>query len=73
MISASPLKSTNPWCIVRLLPNRERQVVAQFRSRSDADGYLQVLQRLRPSATFIVVYDLQPVATSKASEVQDLT
>ncbi|NJL40103.1 MAG: hypothetical protein HC840_20345 [Leptolyngbyaceae cyanobacterium RM2_2_4] len=47
------------WAVVRLLPNMQRIVVARFRSRSDADGHLQVLQRMLPMAQFRVVFDLE--------------
>lgn len=47
----------NHWAIVRLLPNMQRVVVARFKSRSDADGYVQALQRLIPDAAFLVVFD----------------
>ena len=30
------LKRLSPWCIVKLLPNMQRQVVARCRSRNDA-------------------------------------
>ncbi|RCJ24839.1 hypothetical protein A6770_02925 [Nostoc minutum NIES-26] len=32
-------------------------VVARFRTQSDADGYLQVIQRLMPDGKFLVVFD----------------
>ncbi|NJN59659.1 MAG: hypothetical protein HC879_20335 [Leptolyngbyaceae cyanobacterium SL_5_9] len=47
------------WAVVRLLPSMQRIVVARFRSRSDADGHLQVLQRMLPTAQFKVVFDLE--------------
>jgi len=53
----------NPWVLVRLLPNMQRLTVGQFRSRSDADGHLQILRRLIPNAKFVVMFNadiLQP-------------
>lgn len=47
----------NHWAVVRLLPNMQRVVVARFKSRSDAEGYAQVLHRLLPNATLTVVFD----------------
>ena len=53
----------NPWLLVRLLPNMQRLTVGQFRTRSDADGHLQILCRLIPNAKFVVMFNadiLQP-------------
>ncbi|MBD1809501.1 hypothetical protein H6F98_29215 [Microcoleus sp. FACHB-SPT15] len=53
----------NPWVMVRLLPNMQRLTVGQFRTRSDADGHLQILRRLIPNAKFVVMFNadiLQP-------------
>lgn len=49
----------NSWAIVRLLPDTQREIIARFRSRSDADGYMQHLRQLTPNATFMVVFDCQ--------------
>ena len=50
----------HPWCIVKLLPNCQRIVVARFRKRNDADDYFRVLQRLVKESTFAIVFDIQP-------------
>ena len=53
----------NAWVLVRLLPNLQRVTVGQFRNRSDADGHLEILRRLIPNATFVVMFNadaLQP-------------
>jgi hypothetical protein len=50
-------KRLNPWVIVRLLPNMQRMTVAQYRSRSDADGHLEVIRRLMPNAEFVVMFN----------------
>ena len=53
----------HPWVLVRLLPNMQRLTVGQFRTRSDADGHLQILRRLIPTAKFVVMFNadiLQP-------------
>ncbi|MGB5959773.1 MAG: hypothetical protein WBG73_03855 [Coleofasciculaceae cyanobacterium] len=52
-------KRHNPWVIVRLLPNMQRLVVGRFRTRSDAEGHLQILRRLIPDVEMIVVFDVE--------------
>ncbi len=47
----------HPWVLVRLLPNLQQITVAQYRSRSDADGHLQVIRRLMPNAKFEVMFN----------------
>ncbi|MFB2976391.1 hypothetical protein [Microseira sp. BLCC-F43] len=47
----------NAWVLVRLLPNMQRVTVGQFRNRSDADGHLEILRRLIPNATFVVMFN----------------
>jgi hypothetical protein len=49
----------NGWAIARFQPNTEREIVARFRTRSDADGYMQRLRQMMPSASFMVVFDCQ--------------
>ncbi|MFN6571731.1 hypothetical protein A6770_02120 [Nostoc minutum NIES-26] len=49
----------NSWAIARILPDAEREIVARFRSRSDADGYMQHLRQMKPNASFMVVFDCQ--------------
>ncbi len=49
-----------PWCIVHLLPNMQRRVVCRLRNRSDAEGHLQILRRLMPHLSFIIIFDLTP-------------
>ncbi len=48
-----------PWTIVRLLPNLQKITVGRFRRRSDAEGHLQVLQRLMPLARFAIVFEVE--------------
>jgi hypothetical protein len=50
----------NSWAIARLLPDANREIVARFRSRSDADGYMQHLMQVVPNASFMIVFDCQP-------------
>ena len=49
----------HPWCLIRLLPNCQRIVVARFRNRNDADEHLRVLQRLVKHRTFVIIFDSQ--------------
>ena len=46
-----------PWSLIKLLPDMQRSVVARFRSWSDAQGHLQVLQRLTPDTTYKIIFD----------------
>ncbi|MEH1922216.1 hypothetical protein [Nostoc sp.] len=52
------LEKLSPWCIVRLKPNMQNQIVAHFRRRSDAEAHLQVLRRLIPGASFTIIFNL---------------
>ncbi|MEH2025195.1 hypothetical protein [Nostoc sp.] len=60
------LEKLSPWCIVRLLPNMQNQIVARFRRRSDAEAHLQVLRRLIPGVNFTLIFNV-------GVEQQDLT
>ncbi len=51
------LERLSPWCIVKLLPNMQRQVVARCRRRNDAEEHLRILRRLLPSASFAIAFD----------------
>jgi len=53
----------HPWCIIKLLPNCQRIVVARFRRRRDADDHFRVLQRFVKEFTFVIVFDMQPKPT----------
>ncbi len=46
------------WVVVRLLPSLQWAIVGRYRSRSDADGHLQLLQQRVPNIKFKVVFDL---------------
>lgn len=49
MVLSSKLKpSTQPWCVVRSLPDQQQQVIARFHRHNDAEGYLQVQRRQSP-------------------------
>jgi hypothetical protein len=47
-----------PWVVVRLLPCLQWAIVGRYRSRSDADGHLQLLRQRVPHIEFKVVFDL---------------
>jgi hypothetical protein len=49
----------NGWAIARVVANKERVIVARFRSRSDADGYIQHLRQLVPGGSFEIFFDSQ--------------
>ncbi len=51
------LERLSPWCIVKLLPNMQRQVVARCRRRNDAEEHLRILRRLMPGARFAIAFD----------------
>jgi hypothetical protein len=40
-----------------LVPNMQRMTVAQYRTRSDADGHLEIIHRLMPNAEFVVMFN----------------
>ncbi|MDY6783635.1 MAG: hypothetical protein SW833_14025 [Cyanobacteriota bacterium] len=68
MISTSkPKLNPRPWCIVRQLPNMQHLVVARFRRRNDAEGYLQILRRLLPVSSHVIVFD-----TTDAEKLGDI-
>ncbi len=48
--------SIMPWCVVQLLSDAQRTIVARFRKRNDATAHLQALQRLHPRATYEVIF-----------------
>ncbi|MBD2164799.1 hypothetical protein H6G04_10325 [Calothrix membranacea FACHB-236] len=47
----------NTWAITRIVPNTDPVIVARFRSRSDADGYLRHLRQVIPNTAFEIVVD----------------
>lgn len=48
----------HPWCIVRLLPNLRRVVVARFRRRNDAEEHLKLLRQMTPTVVYAIVFDV---------------
>ncbi|BAZ90413.1 hypothetical protein NIES932_19130 [Raphidiopsis curvata NIES-932] len=49
----------NGWTIARVAEDHQRIVVARFRSKSDADGYIQHLRQLIPDSYFEMFFDSQ--------------
>lgn len=50
-------ESLKPWAVARLLPTLQWVVVGRYRSRSDADGHLQLCRQRVPNIRFKVVFD----------------
>lgn len=48
-----------PWAVVNWVSPTERIVMNRFRSRSDADGHLTILQRLMPQADLRVIVEVE--------------
>ncbi|HEY9675595.1 MAG TPA: hypothetical protein V6D11_29400 [Waterburya sp.] len=46
-----------PWCIIKPLPNLQRQMIARFRRRNEAESHLQVIRRLLPGVTYMIIFD----------------
>ncbi|MEO0405948.1 MAG: hypothetical protein AAF289_01220 [Cyanobacteria bacterium P01_A01_bin.135] len=57
----------HPWCIVQLLPQMQRRVIARFRRRNDADAHMRVLHQHCPLAQYIIVFD--PSSAKANSEI----
>jgi hypothetical protein len=47
-----------PWAVARLLPSLQWAIVGRYRSRSDAEGHLQLFRQRVPNIRFEVVFDL---------------
>lgn len=46
-----------PWIVVQLSPRMQNVVRGRYRSRSDAEGHLAVLQRQFPKSEFVMMFD----------------
>ena len=51
-------KQLNPWVINRQLPNLQRETVARFRRRNDAEQYMKVMQRVSPQLNFTITFEI---------------
>jgi hypothetical protein len=59
------LERLHPWCIIRPLPGMRSSVVGRFRRRADAEGHLQVLQRMMPTVPFEIMFDVPQERTEQ--------
>jgi hypothetical protein len=48
----------HPWCLMRLLPNLQSQVIARFRRRNDAEAHMRVLRQQAPMVRYEVVFEV---------------
>jgi hypothetical protein len=72
MIPTSRYKAnTYRWCVVRSLPNLQRQVIAQFYRRSDADGCIRTLRRLLPNVKHEIVF--QSIISDQLETIRNLS
>jgi len=55
----------SPWVIHQLLPDLTRATVIRFRRRGEAEAYLKVIQRMRPSAQFAIAFEAPPAQPVK--------
>jgi hypothetical protein len=46
-----------PWSVIRLLPNCQRQVLARFRKRNQAEEYLRSVRRIYGDWECVIVFD----------------
>lgn len=47
----------NRWAIARIGTDKTLEIVARFRSRSDADGHLRFLQQQSSKAKLVVIFE----------------
>lgn len=55
--SVEKSNESNPWTIVRILPNAQHYTVARFFNRQDAEDFLRALYRFIPVGNFEIVFD----------------
>ncbi len=46
-----------PWAVYQTLPDLQRQLVIRFRRRTDADCYIKVLKKTRPTTEFVLAFE----------------
>ena len=56
------------WCIIRPLPDMQSRIVGRFRRRVDAEGHLQVLQRMIATVSFEIMFDIPQEDTQEADK-----
>jgi len=47
-----------PWAVMRLLPTLQWVTISRYKSRSDAEGHLQIFRQRVSNCRFEVVFDL---------------
>lgn len=55
-------KQLYPWCIVRVFPNNQHQIVMRLRRYNDAVAYLQVLRNSSKNVKYLIIFDVQGVS-----------
>lgn len=54
----------HPWCVIRILPDNQHQIILRFRRRDDAVAYLQALRQSAINVAFAIIFDADTVKTS---------
>ena len=52
-------KRLNGWAVARVVTEQEKVIVSRFRSRSDAEGYIQHIRQMIPNTVFELFFDCQ--------------
>ncbi|MFN6219666.1 MAG: hypothetical protein ACK4WG_11305 [Aphanizomenon sp.] len=52
-------KRLNGWVVARVVTEQEKVIVSRFRSRSDAEGYIQHIRQMIPNTVFELFFDSQ--------------
>jgi hypothetical protein len=52
-------KRLNGWAVARIVTEQEKVIVSRFRSRSDAEGYIQHIRQMIPNTVFELFFDCQ--------------
>ena len=55
-------RTLKPWAVIQVMQPRHR-LVQRFPNRSDADGFLTILQRANPGRHYQIAYE-PPVVSS---------
>jgi hypothetical protein len=52
-------KRLNGWAVARIVTAQEKVIVSRFRSRADAEGYIQHIRQMIPNTVFELFFDCQ--------------
>ncbi|MDD1414856.1 hypothetical protein MEN41_09465 [Dolichospermum sp. ST_con] len=52
-------KRLNGWAVARVVTEQEKVIVSRFRSRADAEGYIQHIRQMIPHTVFELFFDCQ--------------